>query len=145
MSARGRKRVKEVVIKANLPRTLDCTRNVARISKATDFCQGHVGRLAYHSLCLKNIIWASKGLQQSMISMCFPFGSEEELLWWLLQVEWNGNFQISFQFGKKAVCQPGYQKGPGISKVQGYTVTASHLWTHLLDSQSRAPLHRWVI
>lgn len=53
---RERKRAKKVVIKVNLPRTLDCTRNVARISKATDFCQGHVWRLLYHSPCLKNII-----------------------------------------------------------------------------------------
>lgn len=124
---RERKRTKEVVIKVNLPRTLDCTRNMARISKATDFCQGHVWRLVYHSPCLKNITWASKGSQRSMISMCFPLGSGE-MLQWLLQMEWRGNFQISFQFGTKAVCQSGHLKVPALSKVQWPTVIRNHLW-----------------
>lgn len=119
------KRTKEVVIKVNLPRTLDYTRNVARISKAIDFCQGHVWRLVYHSPSLKNIIWASKVSQHSMMSMCFPLGSEEEILWWLLQMEWNWNVKISFQLDKKSVCRPGHQEGLAISKLQGHTVIQS--------------------
>lgn len=47
---------KRVVIKVNLPRTLDCTRTVARISKATDFCQGHVWRLVHPSPRLENTV-----------------------------------------------------------------------------------------
>lgn len=124
---RERRRTKEVVIKVNLPRTRDCTRNVARISKATDFCQGHAWRLVYHSPGLKNITWASKGSQRSVISMCFPLGSEE-MLRWLLQMEWRGNFQISFQLGRKAVCQSGHPKVPALSKAQRPTVIRSHLW-----------------
>lgn len=49
------------------------------------------------------------------------------MLWWLLQMEWNGNFQISFRLGKKAVCQSGHQEGPVISRV--HIVIQSHLRT----------------
>lgn len=59
--------------------------------------------------------------------MCFPLGSEEEMLWYLPQMEWNGNFQISFRLGKR--CHAGHQEDPAISRVRGHTVTQSHLGT----------------